>query len=205
MTSEVRAGHLLESPRAPVTLVRAPKMRALVRNWWMMATRGALAVLFGLSVLVWPAVNLPIVVLLFAVYALLDGVCAIAAAMRASERPLDASPVAAEGVVSVTLGVLALTWPFVSRQFLYWVAGWGLLTGVLEVAAAVRVRRDVAGHWLLGTGGVSSLFLAVLILVLPHADVASVATLIGAYALVFGVSLFLAAVRFRGAGGVERT
>jgi uncharacterized membrane protein HdeD (DUF308 family) len=168
----------------------------LLRNWWMMAIRGGLAIVFGLSVLLWPGITLSSVVLLFGVYAVLDGLWTIGAGARASKRLFDAWPVELEGAVSVTLGLLALMWPFVPRGFVYVLAGWGLITGVLELVAAVRLPREGAGHWLLGTAGFSSLFLAGLIVLLPHADSDFVVRVIATYAQVFGTVLLLAAIFF---------
>jgi len=171
-------------------------LASLVLNWWMMAIRGVLAITFGVSILVWPNVTLSIVVMLFGLYALLDGVWTIAAGTRASTRVFDAWPVLLEGVVSVTLGLLALAWPWVPRRFIYVLAAWGLITGVLELVAALRLPREGAGHWLLGTAGVSSLFLAILILLLPYAVDDFVLRVIAVYAQVFGAALLLAAIFF---------
>jgi uncharacterized membrane protein HdeD (DUF308 family) len=171
-------------------------LASLVRNWWMMAVRGVLAIAFGVSILVWPDVTLSTVVMLFGLYALLDGVWTIGAGARASTRVFDAWPVLLEGVVSVTLGLLALAWPWVPRRFVYVLAAWGLITGVLELVAALRLPREGAGHWLLGTAGVSSLFLAILILLLPYAVDDFVLRVIAVYAQVFGAVLLLAAIFF---------
>lgn len=171
-------------------------LASLVHNWWMMAIRGVLAIAFGVSITVWPHVTLSIVVLLFGVYAIVDGVWTIGAGTRASTRVFDAWPVLLEGVVSVGLGLLALAWPFVPRQFVYVLAAWGLITGVLELVAAIRLPRKGAGYWLLGTAGVSSLFLAGLILLLPHADDGFVVRVMAAYAEVFGAVLLFAAIFF---------
>ncbi len=174
---------------------------ALVRHWWMIAVRGGLAMLFGASILLWPHRTLSTVVLLFGLYAVLDGIWAMAMAMattgRASKQLIEAWPVGLEGVVSVVLGLLALVWPFVSRELIYVIAGWGIVTGILEIAAALRLPSKATRHWLLGTGGVCSLSLALLVLALPHADIGPVATALGVYALLFGVVMFLAASGFR--------
>jgi uncharacterized membrane protein HdeD (DUF308 family) len=172
-------------------------MAGLVRNWWMMAARGGLAILFGLALLLWPTLTLSIVVVLFAAYAILDGLWAVGAGFRAAAGPLAAWPVVLEGALSVALGVLAVTWPFVSREFIHWIAGWGIVTGVLELVTATALPRESAEPWLLGMGGASSLFLGLLILLLPFAAVESVALLLGIYALVFGALLCLGAVAFR--------
>ncbi len=172
------------------------ELTSLIRNWWMMAVRGALAVVFGLAILLGRNVTLSILVVLFAAYVIVDGLWAVAAGVRASARRFEGWPVALEGLVGIAVGVLALGWPFVSREFIYVVALWGVLTGVLEILAALSLPRDPGGHWLLATGGLSSLFLAILILLLPQAQ-GGVVTLIGVYALVFGVLMSLAALRFR--------
>jgi uncharacterized membrane protein HdeD (DUF308 family) len=163
----------------------------------MMAIRGGLAIAFGLAVLLWPNGNLPIVVVLFGAYALTDGVWAMVAAVWTGGRSMEAWPVALEGLVSAGLGALALARPFVPREFILVVAWWGLLTGVVEIVTALRLPRVTASHWLFGTGGASSLFLAILIVLLPHADLARIIGLIGIYALVFGALMLLAAIGFK--------
>ncbi len=169
----------------------------LVRNWWMVAIRGLLAIWLGLALLLWPNVNLPIVIVLFGVYAMLDGIWALASAIRSADRRLDSWPVAVEGVASVVLGSIALDLPLVSREFIYVVSIWGIVTGALEIFIARRLPRGTAAHWLWATGGVASLFLGGLILMLPHADLVGVVSVIAAYALLFGVVVSFAAIRFR--------
>jgi uncharacterized membrane protein HdeD (DUF308 family) len=171
-------------------------LSALIRNWWMMAIRGVLAIAFGVSIVVWPRPTLSIVVLLFSVYAILDGAWTIGAGTWASTRVFDAWPVLLEGAVSVGLGLVALASPFVPRQFVYVLAAWGLITGVLELVAAIRLPRSGGGHWLLGTAGVSSLFLAALLLLLSHADDDFIMRAMAVYALVFGTVVLLAAIFF---------
>src|SRR5678816_3890981 len=76
------------------------------------------------------------------------------------------------------------------------IGGWGLITGVLELALAWRVP-DRPSRWLLTTAGAFSCLLAGVVLILPHADAALVARLLGVYALAFGGVVTLAAVAFR--------
>jgi len=178
--------------------------QALSRNWWMVAARGAFAGLFGLAILLWPRISLGWVVVLFGGYALLDGVCAVVSAWRASERLLEGWPVALEGLVSIFLGGLALVWPFVPPRVVHLIAWWGLATGVLELTTAFRLPRTLRSHWFFALGGISSLFLALLLFALHHADMARVTWGIGVYALVFGLSLALAAFRLRTVSGIAR-
>jgi uncharacterized membrane protein HdeD (DUF308 family) len=176
-------------------------MATLVRNWWMMAARGVFAMAFGAVLVFWPSVTLPLVVVLFAGYAMLDGLWAVGAATWAAERGRrwEAWPVALEGLASFAIGVVALVSPLVPRQFIYVIAFWGLVTGGLELMTALAVPRHRALHWLMATAAVSSLFLAALIMLVPLADAASGVALIAVYTIIFGVLMISAAVRFRDA------
>jgi uncharacterized membrane protein HdeD (DUF308 family) len=93
--------------------------------------------------------------------------------------------------------VLALVWPLVPRQLVVAIAVWGLLTGALEIVAAARLPREGAGYWLLATGGVFSLFLGALILMLPHASQPYIVGALGVYALAFGAVLVATAASLR--------
>lgn len=178
-------------------------MNALVRNWWAMLLRGIVAVLFGACVFLWPSFTLGVLVVVFGGYAILDGAFAIVAGVRASPRPIDAWPVVLEGLVSLSLGILAFAWPYVSHRILHVIAGWGVLTGVLEIIAAVRLPREGAGHLFLSMGGVSSIFLAGLLFALPHAAQGPIMWIIGVYAVVFGCLLSAAGLRLRISGALR--
>jgi len=179
---------MADTPDGPVLLA------TLARNWWMVGARGALAILFGLALLLRPAVPLNLLVALFGLYAALDGAWAIASALWVTRMSFVAWPVLFEGVASLVVGALALGWPLVPRELVHAIAAWGLITGALEIIAAARLPRAGAGYWLLATGGVFSLFLAVIILILPHASQPSVVGALGVYALAFGALLAAAAV-----------
>ena len=57
-------------------------LHTLARNWWALALRGLVAVLFGLLTFFVPAITLMTLVLLFGVYALLDGLFNVIAFIR---------------------------------------------------------------------------------------------------------------------------
>ena len=175
----------------------AADLEPLVKNWWMMAARGILAVLFGGVIAVWRVPVFDAVIVSFATYAIADGLLAIASALRAASPRTAGWPIALEGIVSVGLGVLALNWPLFPQRVIDVLIVWGLLTGILEIVAAVGLPRELAAHWLVGTGGASSIFLALVVLALPHAGSDRIALGLAAYAIVFGVVILLAALRFR--------
>ena len=172
------------------------ELQPLVNNWWMMAGRGVLAVLFGAAIALWRMPVFDAVIVSFGTYAIADGILAMASALRAARPRMKGWPIALEGIVSVVLGVLAFTWPFLPRGVIGVLVVWGVLTGICEIVAAVRLPRDLAAHWLIGTGGASSIFLALVVLALPHAGSDRVALALGAYAIVFGIVILLASLRF---------
>jgi uncharacterized membrane protein HdeD (DUF308 family) len=169
----------------------------LVRNWWLVAVRGILAVLFGLVIVIWRVPVFDTVLVGFGTYAIVDGLVAVVFALRASGAHAAGWPIALEGLVSVTLGVLTFVWPFFPRHVLGVLVTWGLLTGIFEIASAARLPRRLAAHRLVGIGGVSSIFLALVVLALPHVGSERVALGLAAYAIVFGIAFLLAALRFR--------
>jgi uncharacterized membrane protein HdeD (DUF308 family) len=61
----------------------------------------------------------------------------------------------------------------------------------------MRLPRELAAHWLVVAGGASSIFLALVVLALPHAGSDRVALALGAYAIVFGLVVLVASLAFR--------
>lgn len=172
----------------------------LVKNWWMMAGRGILAVLFGIAIALWRVPVFDAVLVSFGTYAIADGLLAIASALRAATPRTAGWPIALEGIVSVVLGAFAFIWPFFPPRVIDVLIVWGLLTGIFEIIAAVALPRQLAAHWFVGTAGASSLFLALVVLALPRAGSDLVALGLAVYAIVFGIVILLAALRFRSAG-----
>jgi uncharacterized membrane protein HdeD (DUF308 family) len=173
------------------------ELEPLVKNWWMMAGRGVLAVLFGAAVALWRIPVFDAVIVSFGTYAIADGILAIASALRVAGPRLTGWPIALEGVISVVLGVLAFARPFFPRPFIGVLVAWGVLTGICEIVTAGRLPRELAAHWLVATGGACSVFLALVVLALPHAVSDRVALALAAYAIVFGIVVLLASLRFR--------
>ena len=163
----------------------------------MMAGRGVLAVAFGAAIALWRVPVFTAVVVSFGTYAIADGVLAIASALRMARFRTTGWSIALEGVVSVVLGALALSWPLFPQRAIDVLIVWGLLTDILEIVAAVGLPRELAAHWLVATAGASSIFLALVVLALPHVDSDRTALALAAYAIVFGIAITLASLRFR--------
>jgi uncharacterized membrane protein HdeD (DUF308 family) len=179
-------------------------LATLGRNWWMIGARGALAIAFGVLLLLRPGTPLDRVVSLFGLYATLDGVWTMAAALWVVRTALIAWPVLLEGAVSFAIGVLAQGWPLVPREQISAIATWAVLTGVLEIMAGVSLPRRGPKHWLLAIAGGFSIFLAALVLMLPYDSQPHVVGALGAYGLAFGIALLGVAASLRGAAAPGR-
>jgi len=175
-------------------------MVVLARNWWALALRGLAAILFGIAALVVPHIALAVLIALFGAYALVDGVFAIVSAVRAVERHMRWWPLLLEGLAGIVVGVLTFFWPVVTALLLlYFIASWAIVTGVFEILAAIRLRQEITGEWLLGLTGVLSVVFGLLLIIFPGAGALTVVWLIGIYALVFGLLLVGLALRLRSA------
>src|SRR5262245_51076030 len=92
----------------------------LAQNWWALALRGGLAILFGLVALFYPLPTLLSLVIVFAIFALVDGVFAVAGALRAMARREPWGLMLVAGAISIVIGSIALFWPAITMMaFVY--------------------------------------------------------------------------------------
>ncbi|MFL5576716.1 MAG: HdeD family acid-resistance protein [Gemmatimonadaceae bacterium] len=183
--------------------MHAPVVEAetLSRNWWAVLFRGLAAILFGIVTFLAPGISLAALVLAFGLYAIVDGIFAIVSAIRHRGAIDRWWVLLLEGVAGLIAGVIALVMPGVTTfVLLYVIAAWAIVTGILEIAAAIRLRRAITGEWLLALSGVASVILGVLLVLYPRAGALAVVLWIGAYALVFGALLVGLAIRLRSWG-----
>jgi uncharacterized membrane protein HdeD (DUF308 family) len=179
----------------------------LGKNWWALLIRGILAIAFGMLAIVWPGETLLILITLFGAYAFIDGIFSIVAAVRAAERHIHWIALLLEGILGLIVGVVAFFHPgLTALAFLYFIAGWAIITGVLELFAALRLRKELGGEVLLILGGLASLIFGVLLAIFPGSGVLTVVWIIGIYAIVFGVLLVGLSFRLKSwheSGGVS--
>jgi uncharacterized membrane protein HdeD (DUF308 family) len=174
-------------------------MHSLSRNWWALAVRGVLAILFGVLALVYPGLTFQVLVLMFGIYAFLDGVFALGALFGGLASGDRWWGLLLEGILGIVVGILCWVWPGnMELALVFCVAFWSLFTGFLEIATAFQVRRHIEDEWALVLSGLLSVAFGVLLLAWPITGVVVLAYLIGIYALIFGVLLLVLAFRLRG-------
>jgi len=173
---------------------------ALARNWWALAIRGLVAILFGLLTFFVPGITLVTLVLLFGAYALVDGVFNVFAFFRAAGHHFPGrGAFLVEGIIGILAGILTFAWPAITAiALLYLIAFWAIFTGIFEIIASIRLRKAIQNEWLLLLMGALSVLFGVMILFAPGIGALAIVLWIGAYALVFGVILLALAFRLRG-------
>ena len=166
---------------------------AVARNWWLILIRGLAALAFGIMCFVWPAITLLALVLLWGIYALVDGASAIGWGVGSRWWSM-----VVVGVVSVLGGLIALFWPGITAlALLYLIAAWAIVRGATEIAAAVYLRRQIHNEWALALAGAVSILFGVLVALYPGAGALSVVWLIGTFALIFGLVAVTLSLRLR--------
>jgi uncharacterized membrane protein HdeD (DUF308 family) len=182
-----------------IDTIETNRVTSVIANrWWAVVIRGVAAILFGILTFAAPGTSLLAIAVIFGIYAIVDGALDLAFAWRRAHEGRRWGWLVFEGVVGIGAGVIALAWPDLTAMVLLTViALWAIVTGAAEIAAAIRLRRHIQGEWMLATGGVLSIIFGVLLLLFPGAGVLVLLSLIGAYALVFGLLLIALGVRLR--------
>ena len=169
----------------------------LRENWWAIALRGLIGILIGGVAVLLPITTMLALVWLFGAYAILDGLFNLVTVWRRG-RTRAWWAMALEGVLGLGAGIISFVWPGITALALvYLIAAWALVTGVLEIIAAIRLRKEIKGEWLLALTGVFSLILGVLFAIAPDAGAVALVWFWGAYAAAFGILLIWLSFRLR--------
>jgi uncharacterized membrane protein HdeD (DUF308 family) len=162
--------------------------------WMAIAMRALAAILLGIIAIMLPGPTLAAIVIVFGIYAIIDGILAIVAAVRGFRKKERWGAMLLQGLVGVVAGAIAVFWPGIGALALtYLVAAWALVTGAFEIAAAIRLRKVITGEWLLVIAGLLSIVFAVLIAFYPGVGALALVWWLGVYAFAYGgISLVLA-------------
>lgn len=172
------------------------------RLWPVLALRGVMAIIFGLFALLWPGITVFALALLFGAYALIDGVGLLAGAFRHHRgQPVDQLHRLAHlvgGLLGIAAAALTILWPAITVLTLALLVGaWAVVTGIAEILAAIRLRKQIRGELLTAMAGITSVVAGALILWWPLSGALVLTVILGVYALVFGAVLLALALRLR--------
>src|SRR5258705_8551724 len=171
--------------------------KLLSRAWWMLALRGVVALLFGILAFLLPGLTLLWLVLLFAASALISGVAAVVGAVKNRTSDRHWWLILLLGLVSVGAGIIAIVAPgLTALVWIYVIGANALITGVLDIAVAIRLRKVIEGEWLLIVAGLPSVLFCIAGILFPRAGALALGWLISAYPILTGLFPFW--LRFKG-------
>jgi uncharacterized membrane protein HdeD (DUF308 family) len=172
-------------------------LEALARNWGWLLCRAILSALYGIAVLLWPDLSMVAFVFLFGIYAIADGLVALAISVDVKDLQ-GVGSLFFEALVRIGGGLVAMGSPGVLLTFPKFFAGWALLTGMAEAIVAMVLRRELVGEWPLPLAGLVSVIVALFLLVTTNAvGVPELRWLVGPYAIIFGATLLVLVRRLR--------
>lgn len=178
-------------------------MQDLTRYWWLVVARGVASIAIAVLAFAVPVGTMTALVMLMGAFALVNGVFVLATGLRARAWGQRRWPVLVQGGLGVGLGLIALAAPVaVAVAVLVLVAVWVIATGVLELLAAVQLRRVIHGEWVLAACGLLSVALGVFFIAQPGAGLVALVWVFGLYSLISGIALVWLGVRMRRAGRV---
>jgi uncharacterized membrane protein HdeD (DUF308 family) len=173
-------------------------LHTLGRVWWLVLLRGIAAIIFGVLAWAWPGVTLITLVLFWGAYALVDGAAALWAGWQAKDGAKPMWQVVLIGLVGIAAGIFTFFQPGITAfALLMLIAVWAIVTGVFQIAAAIRLRKEIANEWLLILSGALSVVFGALMVLNPGAGALAVLWLIGAFAILYGGLLVVLSLKLR--------
>ncbi len=164
--------------------------KATSRASWMMIIRGIVAIIFGIVVSAWPTATVLVIVWLFGIFALIDGIVGVAhwfagAAARSTWGIVSA-------VVSILAGLVAIIWPGPTALAMAFLIGfWAILLGASQIALAVQAKKT-AKHWYLWLiSGIITVVFGLILVFAPGAGLLSLLWLLSVFAIIEGILLIV--------------
>jgi len=174
----------------------------LARNWWVLLLRGIAAIVFGVLVWLQPGISLVVLVMLFGAYAMVDGVLGVWTAITGRKEHENWWVLLIGGLLGIGVGVITFLAPGITAiALLFYIAIWAIATGVLQIVAAIYLRKEIQGEWWFILGGLASVVFGVLLMIQPGAGALALLWLIGTYAIIFGVLFVMLALKVRKLNG----
>jgi uncharacterized membrane protein HdeD (DUF308 family) len=175
-------------------------LEAMIKNWWLVALRGLIALIVGIILLVMPPEKAALFIVLFiGAYAMVDGIFALVVGIVNKPAHRDRGWLIAEGIIGILAGFAIFSAPLMAAVFLmYFIAFWALFTGIIEIIFAIAQWKSLPDNWLILLAGIISMILGILVLSNMVLGAAMIIVMVAVYLVMFGVLLIAVGFSLKG-------
>ncbi|MCF8715969.1 HdeD family acid-resistance protein [Joostella atrarenae] len=173
-------------------------LRSLTKNWWALALKGIILIIFSVLIFMNPAVTATGLALWIAFLMIADGVFTIIAAIASWKEIEDKWLILLEGAVSLILGIILLNMPQLTLLIVgFTIAFWFIFGGVSRIAMGIQVRKEIKGEGWIILGGVLAVIFGLIILSAPTIGVTYVMWIMAFSALLIGIVSIIVAFKLK--------
>lgn len=175
----------------------AAATQLLKQVWWVVLIRAVIAIAFGVVAVFWPTITVSALVIVFGIYALVDGIMLTTHAIRERSALQSWPALLGAGVVSMAVGLIAMFWPHATVVVVFWViAFYAIIFGVLGMISAYQHRGTSAWGWSFAASSLT-VILGILLMSFTTSSIKTLTVLVGIWAILFGVLMLAIAFRAR--------
>lgn len=173
-------------------------LNALCNKWWCLALRGLTAVVAGVISVTHPGLTVYVLAILIGVNALIDGLMCVFIGFGGGAGGRPWWEMIVLGLIGVGFGILTLARPTILIEtLLLFIAVWAVVRGVLEIAAAIKLRHVIDDEWFLALSGIFSIAFGALLLAKPLTAALAIGMVIGVFLFMYGLVAIGLSLRLR--------
>ena len=174
--------------------VRTELKAQVTKAHWALGVSGALSVVFGAVILIWPSISLYALVILFGALAFSRGIVGLVLALGSSVKQ-DRGWLVLFSLLGIAVGLIVFVWTDMSALALLYVIGaYAIALGIIAIGGAFWLPFDSSDSLLFGLTGFLSIVFGVVMFAAPGDGALVLLALIAAYALIIGAAELTVAI-----------
>lgn len=171
-------------------------LETLQKNWWLIAVRGVLAIIFGILALASPYIVIFSLITFFAFFAILSGFFILTLAFLGETDNKGLRII--EGLIFLGAGILVLFNPVSALGgIMIFIAAWAILSGIIHIIGAVKMRKVITNEWLMILNGIVSIIFGILLAGNLIQGAGVMLMVFGAFAILSGIFSIMLAFRIK--------
>ncbi len=178
-------------------------MKAVLKKIWVhILIWGVLSMLFGIISFAWPGLTLTTLVYLFGIAVIAEGLAVLVGAWQAKGENRNWWIMLLTGIINIFAGIICIARPGITALFFIGVMGvsW-LITGLMEIYAAVSLRKEITNEGWLAMAGILSVLSGLFLIFRTGEGALALIWLIAGFTMIFGALLVLLALEIHFAEG----